>query len=371
MSFSVEDSQYMSQALQLAKQGQFTTQPNPRVGCVLVKDGQIVGRGYHARAGGPHAEVVAIKQAGYRAYGATAYVTLEPCAHTGRTPPCAQELVVAGVKRVVAATKDSNPLVAGKGLAILEKAGIKTEVGLLEAEAQALNRGFLRRMQGGLPWVRVKMAMSLDGRTAMSSGESRWITGADARLDVQKWRAMSSAIISGIGCILADNPELSVRTHEWKCWTYGDVVMPWRIVLDSQLRCPLNAKWLQVEGRKIIVCTQIDSAKEKNFKALGVEVWSIPNAEGQVDLHALLQRLAQEGANELFVEAGPHLAGAFMQAHLVDEMIVYMAPTLLGSSALPLLNWPMQKMREQVKLDIKDMRMVGHDLRLITTFHKG
>lgn len=357
----------MSEALRLARQGRFTTQPNPRVGCVIVKDGVVVGEGYHARAGGPHAEIVALKQAGYRAYGATAYVTLEPCAHHGRTPPCANELVIAGIRRVVAATQDANPLVAGKGFALLREAGIEVEVGLLAAEADALNAGFLRRINGGLPWVRLKMAASLDGRTAMANGESQWITGPDARRDVQKWRAMSSAIITGIGSVLADDPALTVRPDEWTDWEYGEVVPPWRVVLDAGFRTPPTARLLAAPGRVIIVGVREQPEREQALQAAGAETWQLPGKNGRVDLPALLQKLAAEGANEVLVETGATLAGAFAQAGLVDEFILYQAPILLGSSARPLLEWSLASIRDQRRLRITDMRLVGNDLRLIAT----
>lgn len=360
-----DDIRYMSEALRLARQGRFTTQPNPRVGCVIVKDGVIVGEGFHARAGGPHAEVVALKQAGYRAFGATAYVTLEPCAHHGRTPPCANELVIAGLKRVVVATQDSNPQVAGKGLRILQEAGIQTSTGVLEAEAKALNAGFLRRINGGLPWLRVKVAASLDGRTAMANGESKWITGPDARRDVQKWRAMSSAIVTGVGTVLADNPAMTVRPDDWKNWRYGEVVQPWRVVLDSDFRTPATAKLLQETGRVIVVGARPHLQRQAALANTGAEIWTIPDGSGKVDVKALLQRLAEEGANEVLVEAGASVSGAFAQAGLVDEYVLYFAPVFLGSAARPLLDWPMQTMREKRPLKISDMRQVGGDIRLV------
>ncbi len=364
MTQAPDDIRHMSEALRLARQGRFTTQPNPRVGCVIVKDGVVVGEGFHARAGGPHAEVVALKQAGYRAYGATVYVTLEPCAHHGRTPPCANELVIAGVKRVVAATLDANPQVAGKGMQILAEAGIETRVGVLAEEATALNAGFLRRISGGRPWVRLKMASSLDGRTAMASGESKWITGPDARRDVQKWRAMSSAIISGIGTVLADDPELGVRPGDWTEWHHGDVVPPWRVILDTDFRTPVNARLFRSPGRIIIAGSREQPERQAALLAAGAETWLVPGVDG-IDIAALLQRLAEEGANEILVEAGANVAGAFARAGLVDEYIFYMAPVLLGSSARPLLEWPIGSMRDQRKLAVTDTRMVGGDIRFI------
>lgn len=367
---AVDDVFYMSEALRQARRGLYTTQPNPRVGCVLVKDGVVVGEGFHARAGGPHAEIVALKQAGYRAYGATAYVTLEPCAHHGRTPPCANELVIAGIKRVVVATLDANPLVAGRGMKILEAAGMETRVGVLEDEARALNAGFLRRIsssgeRGGLPFVRVKVAASLDGRTAMASGESKWITGPDARRDVQKFRAMSSAIISGIGTVLADDPALTVRPEEWSEWQHGEVVPPWRVILDSDFRTPLKAKLFSEKGRIIIVGTHSQLDRQTALSDAGAEIWVLPAKNGKVDLQALLKKLGEEGANEVLVEAGATVSGAFSRAALVDEYVFYLAPVLLGSTAKPLLDWPMASMRDQRKLVISDTRMVGTDIRLL------
>jgi diaminohydroxyphosphoribosylaminopyrimidine deaminase/5-amino-6-(5-phosphoribosylamino)uracil reductase len=364
VSTPLDDLRHMSEALRLARQGRYTTQPNPRVGCVIVKDGIVVGEGYHARAGGPHAEVVALKQAGHRAFGATAYVTLEPCAHQGRTPPCANELVIAGIKRVVVATEDANPLVAGKGFKILEEAGIAVEVGLLADDARALNAGFLRRINGGLPLLRLKLAMSLDGRTAMANGESQWITGPDARRDVQKWRAQSSAVVTGIGTVLADDPALTVRPAEWSAWYHGEVVPPWRVVLDAQFRTPPTAKIFSAPGRVIVVGAQAQPERQLALAQAGAETWLLPGHKGRTDLAALLRKLAEEGANEVLVEAGATVAGAFAQAGLVDEYIVYMAPVLLGSTARPLLEWPLQSIRDQRRLAIAETRMVGGDLRL-------
>ncbi len=279
----MNDYVYMARAIQLAQQGLYTTHPNPRVGCVLVKNGQIIAEGFHARAGQGHAEVVALRQAGQEAEGATAYVTLEPCAHFGRTPPCANALVDAKVARVVMASLDSNPLVAGKGKAILENAGISTTVGVLEHEAKALNQGFFRRMQGGLPYVRLKTAASLDGRTAMQSGESKWITGSDARRDVQKLRAQSGAIITGIGTVLADNPSLTVRPDEWLDWHYGEAVQPLRVVFDSQLAIALDAQILATQGVIMVTAQSLEHPKAIALQTKGVEVWSItplPNLGG-------------------------------------------------------------------------------------------
>lgn len=359
------DTQYMARAIQLAQQGLYTTQPNPRVGCVIVKDGNIISEGFHERAGQAHAEVMALRQAGQHAQGATAYVTLEPCAHFGKTPPCANALVAANVARVVMASLDSNPLVAGKGQAILENAGIATTVGVLEGEAKALNKGFFRRMQGGLPYVRLKMAASLDGRTAMQSGESKWITGSEARRDVQKLRAQSGAIITGIGTVLADNPSLTVRPEDWLDWHYGEVVQPLRVVFDSQLAMPIDAQILSTQGVIIVTEQHLQHPKTQALQAKGVEVWAFANRENM--LQKTLVKLAQYGINDVLVEAGANLAGAFMQAQLVDELIVYIAPTLLGSEARPMFNLPLSQMAQQYRLQQTDLRMVGQDIRLV--FH--
>lgn len=362
------DTVYMARALQLATEGLYTTQPNPRVGCVIVKDGQIVGEGFHARAGQPHAEVHALQQAGAQVKGATAYVTLEPCAHYGRTPPCANALIAAQVSRVVIAALDSNPLVAGKGQTMLEAAGISTTVGILEHQAQALNAGFFRRMAGGLPYVRVKTAASLDGRTAMQSGESKWITGAEARRDVQKWRAQSGAIITGIGTVLVDNPSLTVRPQDWTDWHYGEVVQPKRVVLDSQLRMPLDALILQITGVIIVTHQPITHVKVQQLQALGVDVWCFDSSSSpKIDVLQALKKLAEQGINDVLVEAGAAVAGAFVEANLIDEWVMYFAPTLLGSDAKPMFDWPIQTMAQQQKLQISDMRMIGKDLRVLAT----
>jgi diaminohydroxyphosphoribosylaminopyrimidine deaminase/5-amino-6-(5-phosphoribosylamino)uracil reductase len=360
------DTVYMARALQLAAEGLYTTQPNPRVGCVIVKDGQIMGEGFHARAGQPHAEVHALQQAGAQTKGATAYVTLEPCAHYGRTPPCANALIEAQVSRVVIAALDSNPLVAGKGQTMLEAAGISTTVGILEQQAKALNAGFFRRMAGGLPYVRVKTAASLDGRTAMQSGESKWITGADARRDVQKWRAQSGAIITGIGTILADNPSLTVRPQDWTDWHYGEAVQPKRVVLDSQLRMPLDALILQTMGVIVVTHQPTTHIKVQQLQALGVDVWCFTAlSSSKIDVLQVVKKLAEQGVNDVLVEAGASVAGAFVEANLVDEWVLYFAPTFLGSDAKPMFDWPIQTMAQQQKLHISDMRMVGADIRLI------
>lgn len=344
------DQSWMRQALALAKRGQYSTRPNPVVGCVLVKEGQLIGEGFHPRAGQPHAEVFALRQAGAQARGATAYVTLEPCAHFGRTPPCANALIEAGVARVVIATVDSNPQVAGIGRARLEAAGISTTVGVCQAEARALNAGFLQVMAGGRPYVRLKIAASLDGRTAMASGESKWITGTAARAEVQHWRAISGAVITGIGTILADDPLLNVRILP-DGTPLDQVIQPLRVVLDRQGRMPPEAQLLQDPDSVLLVGTA---------QLAGIESWP------QMDLAELLNRLRDEKQIcDVLVEAGATLSAAFLQADLVDELIVYLAPTLLGSSARPMVALPLIQMAEQLRFELIEMQQVGEDIRLI------
>jgi diaminohydroxyphosphoribosylaminopyrimidine deaminase/5-amino-6-(5-phosphoribosylamino)uracil reductase len=363
-SWSANDYQCMAEAIRLARCGVYSTDPNPRVGCLIVKNNTVVGRGYHIRAGEGHAEVNALREAGDEARGATAYVTLEPCSHFGRTPPCAQALIDAGLARVVSAMQDPNPSVAGRGLSMLKAAGISTEVGLLETQSRALNPGFIKRMETGKPFVRVKLAMSLDGRTAMSSGESQWITGAAARGDVQRLRACSSAIITGIESVLLDDPALTVRDVNLADEN-GFIRQPLRVVLDSHARLPRSASIIQQPGRTVQVVTQ-----EEAMASVGLECEQLvmPASPQGIDLPALLNYLAkQEQCNEVLVETGARLAGAFIQAKLVDELVVYMAPTLLGSQARPLVDLPLSKMREQQRLTLADVRHLGDDVRL--TYH--
>lgn len=348
---------YMQRAIALAKQGLYSTRPNPSVGCVLVNHQQIVGEGYTAPYGGSHAEVYALRQAGAQARGATAYVTLEPCAHYGRTPPCANALVNAGVSRVVMASLDPNPLVAGKGQSILQAAGIDTVVGVLEQQARALNKGFLQVMAGGRPYVRLKMAASLDGRTAMASGESKWITGAEARLDVQHWRALSGAVITGINTVLADDPALTVRQlpddYSGENHPIEKVAQPLRVVLDRQSRFPAQAQLLNQPEKLLLVGTQPDIATS-------VEHWS------DMPLPHLLDELkTRKQIYDVLVEAGPTLAAEFLRQGLVDELIIYLAPTLLGSNARPMFNLSLSQMSEQYRLQLCEMQQVGVDIRLI------
>ena len=356
--FSVADYTHMAQALRLAERGLYTTDPNPRVGCVIVRDDEVVGEGWHERAGEPHAEVHALRQAGDRARAATAYVTLEPCSHHGRTPPCADALLKAGVARVVAAMVDPNPKVAGQGMALLEQAGIETAIGLLETEARQLNPGFISRHTRGRPYVRCKMAMSLDGRTALANGESKWITGEAAREDVQRLRARSSVIITGINTVLADDPRMSARVS-FAC------KQPDRVVLDSELRIPLDAQILKQEGQCWIATTGADVESLDALEQAGVGVIELMAEDGKLDLHGLMGQLNDLQYNEVLVEAGPTLSGAFLNAGLIDELVIYMAPHLLGDTARGLFQLPaLEKMEQRVALEIKDVRQVGSDIRL-------
>lgn len=364
-----DDHRHMARALQLAERGRYTTDPNPRVGCVIVRDGQVVGEGWHRRAGELHAERLALAAAGGAARGATAYVTLEPCAHHGRTPPCATGLIDAGVARVVAAMSDPNPLVAGKGLAMLREAGIVTELGLLEEDAAALNPGFLKRMREGRPYVRCKLAMSLDGRTAMASGESKWITGEAARLDVQRLRAGSSAIVTGVNTVLADDPSLNVRLDPAQLpgVEHADYLrQPMRVVLDTRLRTPPRARLLSLPGQTLVVCGEGASAEaEAELREAGADVLRLPQLGGRIDLPRLFQALAGRAVNEVLIESGPTLSGAALAAGVVDELIVYVAPHLMGHAARAMVNLPgLEHMEERLALRFCDCRRVGDDLRL-------
>ena len=365
--WSAADRSWMSRALMLAERGLYTTEPNPRVGCVLVADGEVVGEGWHVRAGEGHAEVNALAQAGERARGATAYVTLEPCSHFGKTPPCADALIKAGVSRMVAAMQDPNPQVAGNGLQRLREAGIAVECGLLEEQARALNPGFIKRMQQGLPWVRVKLAMSLDGRTAMASGESKWITGPAARSDVQRLRARSGAVVSGADSVLLDDSALTVRASELGLPSDEAAAaaerQPLRVLIDSLRRVPLEQRFFREAGPSLVISTSAEQAAD-DYLAAGSELLAVPGADGKVDLQAVLQILAERGCNEVLVEAGAGLSGAFWRAGLVDELIVYMAPRLLGSQARPLMQLPFESMSEAMDVAVTDMRAIGQDWRI-------
>ncbi|MDW5377362.1 bifunctional diaminohydroxyphosphoribosylaminopyrimidine deaminase/5-amino-6-(5-phosphoribosylamino)uracil reductase RibD [Halomonas sp. HP20-15] len=369
---------YMARALKLAHRGLYTTDPNPRVGCVLVKGGRIVGEGWHVRAGEPHAEIHALRAAGEAARGATAYVTLEPCAHHGRTGPCAEALIEAGVAKVVAAMSDPNPEVGGRGLALLREAGIELELGLLESEARALNPGFIARMSRGRPFVRLKMAMSLDARTAMASGESQWITGPAARREVQRLRARSSAVMTGVESAIFDNSRLTVRADQLGFeGEQGEAIaarQPLRVIVDTRLRLPLAAACLSEPGRTLIVACSQDAERRAALEAAGAEVLIMPSgSDGRVDLVALLDHLAtHEACNEVLLETGATLAGAMLDAELIDEMQLFVAPTLLGGEARPLFAIPgLERMAQQRPLLIDDIRAVGHDWRIIARPQRG
>jgi len=348
----------MARAIELARNGLYTTDPNPCVGCVLVKDGRVVGEGWHARAGQPHAEPNALAAAGEAARGATAYVTLEPCDHHGRTPPCSLALIGAGVARVVYALDDPNPQVCGRGALRLRDHGIKVECGLLGDEAAALNPGYLKRRRTGLPYVRVKLAASLDGRTALANGESRWITSSAARKDAQYGRARSSVILTGVGTILADDPALNVRIPE-------SDRQPLRVVLDSRLRTPSDSRVINREGAVLVIGIQEDAQRRESLQRQGVEVQLVPARDARPDLSAVLSLLASRGTNEVWVEAGATLAGAFIAAGLFDELVLYLAPTLLGPDARPLANLaPLHELGERLQLRFTSIRQVGDDLCL-------
>lgn len=379
----------MALAINLAKQGQYTTSPNPSVGCVLVTNNagqpKIIGKGFHKKAGEGHAEVNALADAKLNnpklINGATAYVTLEPCSHFGRTPPCAQTLIDAGVKRVVSAMVDPNPNVSGRGLAMLEKAGIKTEFGLLESEAKALNKGFIKVMTDALPYVRIKLAASLDGKTAMKNGESKWITSPDARKDVQKLRARSCAIVSGADSILQDNAKMTVRWSELgelqKSYQECDIRQPVRVVIDSQNRLTPDLAFFQVYSPILI----INTLKEQPLENLPkwphfVEQVQLPvvknkASQSKVDLRKLLIMLAKRGLNEVLVESGAHLAGAFIAQNLADELILYQAPKLMGGDGKSLVEMPdIIALSQSKSLSISDVRLVGCDIRITATLTK-
>lgn len=357
MRYSAQDIEWMTRALRLAAQGLYTTTPNPRVGCVIVKQGKVIGEGAHLKAGEPHAEVHALRAAGEQARGATAYVTLEPCSHFGRTPPCADALVNAGVSRVVIAMQDPNPLVAGNGITRLQSQGIAVTVGVCEAQAKALNPGFILRMTQQRPYVRLKVAASLDGRTALANGVSQWITSPEARKDVHHWRAQSCAVITGIATILKDNASLTVRE-------VNTPRQPLRVILDSQLRIPIDAKVLQ-DGHALVAYAQGDAAKLEILQVMGVRTLHAPNAQGQIDLGAVMQALTAWPCNEVLVEAGATLNGAFLQHGCVDELLFYYAPKLMGHPAQGMFAMPeWTQMSEVQSLEISDLRMVGQDIRL-------
>jgi diaminohydroxyphosphoribosylaminopyrimidine deaminase/5-amino-6-(5-phosphoribosylamino)uracil reductase len=374
--FSSADHHYMALALQLAKKGRYTTTPNPCVGCVIVKDQQIIGQGYHVKAGTPHAEVHAItaaQSAGHQLQGATAYVTLEPCSHTGKTPPCCQALINAKIARVVVAMTDPNPLVAGQGIAQLQQAGITVDVGLLANAAEKLNRGFLKRMRSSMPWVTVKLAASLDGKTAMASGESQWITSAAARQDVQKLRAQSCAIICGADSVITDNARMTVRADSLQpepddyptpYFSAGEIRQPVRVVIDTQHRLTPDLALFTTDSPIIRVVTELENTHHWPHFVQHLVV-AKNSATGKADLTALLAQLASQGMNNVLVEAGATLAGAFIEQQLVDELVLYLAPKLLGASAKSLVELPsLQRLVDAVQLNIEQVSAVGDDLRI-------
>lgn len=364
--FSDFDRFAMQRALTLAARGLETTDPNPRVGCVIAQRGRIVGEGWHARAGGNHAEVEALQAAGEAAAGAHVYVTLEPCSHHGRTPPCTEALTGARVARVVYAIGDPNPLVSGRGATALRAAGIAVETGLLEKEAAELNAGFIKRMQQGTPLVRAKLAMSLDGRTALANGASRWITGEAAREDVQHWRARSSAILTGVGTVLADDPRLDVRLPP--AAPGGERRQPLRVVLDTQLRTPVTARLFETGGGEVLIFTALtapDDPRAVRLSERGARIESLPADGDRLALGAVLERLGELEMNEVLVEAGATLAGAMLHEELVDELLLYVAPRFLGPTARPLVVVPQpQQLDEPSGYALLGVQQFGEDLRL-------
>lgn len=361
MTWSETDCLGMARALQLARRGLYTTHPNPRVGCVLMKAGSIIAEGWHRKTGDAHAEIHALQNAGNEARGADCYLTLEPCAHEGRTPPCTRALIAAGIRRVVAAAIDPNPRVSGQGIAALEQAGMETQTGLMEEVARALNPGFEMRMRHGRPYVRVKLAMSLDGRTALAGGQSRWITGDSARRDVHYLRAQSSAIMTGIGTVCADDPRLTVRDVD----TGGR--QPLRVVIDPELKTPRTARMLKEPGQTLIFTLNADDARQAGLSGATVSIVNLAVPDRDAMLRPALEYLAErEEINEIMVEAGSVLNGALLQAGLVDEVVIYMAPCLLGPDARSLFNLPLlEDLNQRLEFRIEDLRMVGHDLRII------
>ena len=359
--FSSDDHAYMSQALQLAEKGLYSTSPNPRVGCVIVRDGKIAGSGWHVQTGQPHAEINALNIAGRAAQGATVYLTLEPCSHYGRTHPCAEALIRVKVAKVIIAMQDPNPLVAGKGALLLEQSGINVLVGLMGEWAKDLNVGFVSRMTNNRPWVRMKIAASLDGKTALNNGVSQWITGEAARHDGHRFRARSCAVLTGIGTVLEDDPQLSVRFIETSR-------QPLRIIIDSQLKIPTTAKVLRGEGELIFTTTD-NKERISALKEAGARPIILPSEKGKIDLAGLMQILADFEINELLVEAGNRLSSAFIREGLVDELIIYLAPHLIGNRAMGMLQLPeLTDLSEKYNLKIKDLRMVGEDIRIMSRF---
>jgi diaminohydroxyphosphoribosylaminopyrimidine deaminase/5-amino-6-(5-phosphoribosylamino)uracil reductase len=366
------DYQMMSRAIKLARQGIYTTAPNPNVGCVIAKNGEIVGEGFHYRAGEPHAEVHALRAAKGNTAGATAYVTLEPCSHYGRTPPCAEALVNAGVARVVCAMQDPNPQVAGKGIRMLKDAGIEVQVGLLEADARALNPAFIKRMQTGMPFVQLKMAASLDGRTALKNGVSQWITSPQARRDVQVFRAQAGAILSSSKTVLEDNASLAVRWDELpaglkQSYPQQELRQPLRVILDRQAQLTKDLRLYQSGGKVLRVLSNAQPADAKKIANDDENIRVALTSTDQLDLRQTLHKLATEhNINHIWVEAGATLAASFIEQGLVDELIVYQAPKLMGADGRGVVNLlGLEQMEQTIRLDISDVRMLGPDIRLI------
>jgi diaminohydroxyphosphoribosylaminopyrimidine deaminase/5-amino-6-(5-phosphoribosylamino)uracil reductase len=359
--FSADDHRFMARALELAERGLYTTTPNPRVGCVIVQGGAVAGEGWHEKAGSPHAEVNALGAAGAKARGATAYVSLEPCAHQGRTGPCTRALIEAGVARVVAASSDPNPRVSGKGIDELKRAGIAAAAGLMEHEARELNIGFVSRMARGRPWVRLKTAASLDGRTALNNGKSQWITGEAARRDGHHWRARACAVLTGGGTVREDDPRLTVRDVPTSR-------QPLRVVVDSKLETPPGAKILE-GGGALVVAAREDRTKIAALQARGAEVIVMPNSAGKVELPELLRELARREVNEVHVEAGFRLNGSLVREGCVDELLVYLAPGLIGDKSLGMFDLPeLTELSGRRALKVHDVRMVGEDIRVLARF---
>jgi diaminohydroxyphosphoribosylaminopyrimidine deaminase/5-amino-6-(5-phosphoribosylamino)uracil reductase len=357
--FSPNDREHMALALRLAEKGLFSTAPNPRVGCVIVRDGEVVGTGWHEQTGGPHAEIPALRDAGARARGATAYVSLEPCSHHGRTPPCADALIAAGISRVVAAMQDPNSRVAGEGFMRLRAAGIQVESGLMQDEALALNCGFVSRMSRGRPWVRMKIAASLDGRTALANGRSQWITGPEARRDGHAWRARACAVLTGIGTVLDDDPQLDVREIQTPR-------QPLKVVVDSRLQLRPSAKLLQ-SGRVLVATAKADKPCMDALTDQGAEVLLLPNAAGKVDLMKLMLELARRELNEVHVEAGTKLNGSLLRENLVDELLVYLAPGILGDTARGMFSLPeLTELAGKRLVQFGDVRLIGGDIRILS-----
>ena len=359
--FTADDHRFMARALELAERGLYTTTPNPRVGCVIVRDGAVAGEGWHERAGGAHAEVNALAAAGAKARDATAYVSLEPCVHRGRTGPCTDALVKAGIARVIAAMRDPNPQVGGKGLDALKQAGLSIDAGLMENEARELNIGFVSRMTRGRPWVRMKIAASLDGRTALANGKSQWITGPEARRDGHHWRARACAVLTGAGTVRDDDPQLTVRE-------VPTPRQPLRVVVDGKLETPPTAKIFD-SGGVLVAVARVDKARADALKAKGAEVIVLPNPDGKVELEDLFRELARREVNEVHVEAGMRLNGSLVREGQVDELLVYLAPSLIGDKAPGMFELPeLTDLSGARKVRVSDVRVIGTDIRVMARF---